>query len=124
MRPLFAAVAVLAIVACSSPVEPPAINVEQVIFAPREPTIRITNRTDAPVYWFIVGRKASALVDWRPMVCDECPSIAPNATVSRRYDESLIDASEREAFVYWWHAVIVDGERRPGVVRNGIVRVR
>jgi hypothetical protein len=124
MRRLFSTVTMVLTAACSSPVEPAAVNLDQVIFTPRAPNIRISNRTFAPVYTFIVGRNASAVVDWFPCVREDCPSIPPFTTVTKRYDESFIDASETEALVYWWHAEVVNGERRAGVVRSGVVRVR
>jgi hypothetical protein len=109
---------------CSSPVEPRSIKLEQVTFSARAPYMHITNRTSAPVYTFIVGRNASAFVDWFPCVSEECPSIPPLKTVSKHYNDANIDANETEALVYWWHAEVVGGERRAGVVRSGVVRVR
>jgi hypothetical protein len=123
MRRLLAVLAVV-FASCSSPVEPHSINLDQVIFAPRDPYIRITNRTNAPVYTFIVGRNASAAVDWFPCVSEECPSIPPLKTVSKHYSDAIIDENETEALVYWWHAEVVGGERRAGVIRSGVVRVR
>ena len=71
--------------------------------------LSIINRTDKPVYVFIVGRELSALIDWIPTV--EGEGIAPSGLERRRYADMDFLQNEREAVVYWWHATVKNGVR-------------
>ena len=71
-----------------------------------EQQIAITNQTRRPIFTFVVGREMAALVYWVPcMSGPECEPLPPGATRYVPYPSAAIPEAEREALVYWWHAV-------------------
>jgi len=90
----------------------------------REQRILITNVTRQPIFTFVVGRNAAELINWAPCVAaPSCPPLAPGKTRHAPYPARyLADGREREreALVYWWHAI----RGRDGVVRPDSIRVR
>ena len=84
-----------------------------------EYAVVIRNRTNAPMFTFVVGRQAAALVDWFPCVdAVRCPPIMPGRAATRTVNGTLERIREREALVYWWHAV----GRPDGTVGHDSVR--
>lgn len=77
----------------------------------------IQNGLNEYIYYFIVGRQLSFLIDWIPHLDDE-RSVAPGRTKSVPYDEILMsqDPSETQVVVYWWQATLRDGKRVPGTL--------
>ena len=115
----------LASSACNSATEPRTIDVEDVVFTARKPTLEIRNNTDKPIFYFVVGRNASAYTDWYPCVDEtECPTIPPKGTLVKTYQELGIQQTEVEALVWWWHAVTVDGQRKPEFIHQGLIKIR
>ena len=89
--------------------------------------IAITNRTGALVYTFVLGRNASALVDWIP--CSDpatCAGLEVGGTRRVPNPSSLgTSPPETEALVYWWHLVPAPGGGfKPDSIRVGVVRLR
>jgi hypothetical protein len=69
--------------------------------------VRLHNRTDAPVYTFVIEREAAARTDWgtcsNPNTCD---GIDPGEHRTIGYDDIAgYGAGAKEAIVYWWHLI-------------------
>jgi hypothetical protein len=88
-------------------------------------TIRLTNRAARPAFTFVVGRGVAAVVDWGPCVdAARCPPIPPGETRRVPYPGGLVGPDEREALVYWWHAVGgPEGAPRVDSIRVIVVRL-
>lgn len=81
----------------------------------------LTNKTSSPVFYFLVGREASALVDW--IACadpDRCPTIQPGSSISVQRSQ-INGGSEPEILVFWWHGVNTPAGPRPDSVRRAIL---
>ena len=83
------------------------------------PELVLTNRTDEPVYTFVVGKRALSHIRWGPSVGGE--SLAPGADMRLSYAD--LQKGEEEVVVHWWHAVEEDGARVPGDVRSFVVEL-
>lgn len=85
--------------ACDSPVGPLVIQT-------RPSSLLLTNRSDSSLYYFIVERESSALVDW--IVCESpsCPGVGPHSAKAIAYSQIVgYSDGEREAMLYWWRLV-------------------
>lgn len=89
----------------------------------RQQDIAITNRTPRPIYTFVVGRQAAALINWALCVSGtSCAPLPPGETRRAPYPTTLLSSAEREVLVYWWYAVRgSDGRLRPGSLHVEIV---
>ncbi|MFK7848834.1 MAG: hypothetical protein AB8G77_26340 [Rhodothermales bacterium] len=67
-----------------------------------------------------MGLKASALIDWYPVVSDG-NAILADETITIERSAVDPDGVETEVLVYWYDAVIVDNMERPGEVQYFIV---
>ena len=111
---------------CGTATTPPTgpAGGETIYAVAREQRISITNVTRQPIFTFVVGRNAAELINWAPCVAaPSCPPLAPGKTRHAPYPARyLADGREREreALVYWWHAI----RGRDGVVRPDSIRVR
>ena len=89
--------------------------------------IRITNRTTKPVYTSTVGRELAAHILLNTQCVDpiKCPPIAPGDTEEVSYPSPVIPEGEREALVYWWHALHTgpSGEQVPDSLRSTVVKL-
>ncbi len=85
-----------------------------------ESAILLSNHTGRTVYYFAVGRNASALIDWVPIVSDE-NAILHDETLEIERSDVDPDRVETEVLVYWWHAVVIDNKPAPGEVSNFVV---
>lgn len=114
---LFIACAAAVCTACSSPNQP--VVVDGVIASATRDKVAVTNARAKPVFVFVVGRSAAAVIDWRACVTErDCPSIAVGDT--REFVINPLESSyhETEALVYWWQAVT-----RAGVLQHDSIRV-
>lgn len=106
---------------CSALTAPtPAVAVGADALAKR---IVITNRSRRPVFTFVVGRRAAALILWAPCVgAPGCGHVEPGGTRTEPYPGQEQGEAEQEAIVHWWHAV-PDGHGglRPDSIRSLIV---
>lgn len=82
----------------------------------------VTNGTDARIYYFIVGRETATLIDWLPHLNLET-SIGRRQTARIDPEHLFRSETEDEVIVYWWHAVVREGEAAPGEVHSFIVRL-
>lgn len=108
--------------ACSSATGP--VSIGGVIADAKLGAIFIQNRTSQPVYTFVVGRNASALVDW--IACSDpakCAAIHPGQTRTEPYPQGVVAQNETEALVYWWHIVPNGAVFKPDSIRVGVVRL-
>jgi hypothetical protein len=113
---------ILGVPACSSSTAP--LVMEGVIVAPRSNRLAVTNGRSRPIFTFAVGRNAAALVDWFPCVdATSCPPIAQGDTRMLTYHRDGTGMPEREALLYWWHAVPGPNGLRPDSIRVMIVRL-
>lgn len=125
-RALWAAVLVactMSLLGCSSSTAPLAS--EGVIARSSHAKVAVTNTRANPVFVFVIGRNASAVVDWRPCVTGaECVPLAAGGT--REYEINPITSSyhEAEALVYWWQAVTRDGTLQPDSIRHMVVPLK
>jgi hypothetical protein len=67
------------------------------------PTLTITNPISEPIYYFVVGQKESALIDWMPF-CGEANRIPEGKTKKVDCMRQLV-AGESTLLVYWWKGV-------------------
>lgn len=120
-RALLAQLLVALALACTATTGP--IQIGGVEALARRGKIQITNRTERPVFTFVVGRETSALIDWMPCVDSvRCPPLEVGATRTVPYPVKIGGAPEKEALIYWWHAVpAAGGGFRPDSIRYGIV---
>lgn len=85
----------------------------------------IHNGLNDRIYYFIVGRQLSALINWIPHLDDE-RSVAPGRTRSVSYDDIMMsqEPPETQAVVYWWQATERDGKRVPGSLNQAVLELR
>lgn len=82
--------------------------------------VHVTNDTPDRIYYFVVGRELSTLIDWVPHL-NEDQSVAPRRTHSIPYSEIPMQGAETEAVFYWWIADMRDGERVPGDLQSRVI---
>lgn len=89
----------------------------------RDQKIDVMNRTERPVFTFVVGRDLAALINWAPCVdAVRCPPIPPGSIRSEAYPQVRSGVAEREAIVYWWHAIRgADGTLHADKIRGRLV---
>jgi len=88
------------------------------------PVLQLTNNTTAPVYAFVIERRAAAYTDWAPCTdAAACPGIVSGATVAVPYGKIVgYTPAAREAIVYWWHLMPDGGSGfRPDSLRAVVV---
>ena len=83
------------------------------------PDLVVVNGTRDVAYTFVTGRKAAASIRWAPSV--DGRGLAPGARERLPYAD--FQKTEEEVIVYWWQAVVRDGERVHGQVRRFIVEL-
>jgi hypothetical protein len=90
------------------PVAPQTSGPLRITPIPSAATLVVANRGTEPVFTFIVGRNASAVINWAPCWdAERCAPILPGAQLTVPYAALAGGASsmpETEAIVYWWHA--------------------
>ena len=103
MHRYLAVFAVLAALACNSPVA--VGGTLDVSVAPTG--LRIVNNSGAPAYFFAVERETAARINWAPCVDPEqCREVAVGAETTVPYTAVAGWApGAHEAIVYWWHLV-------------------
>ena len=98
-------------------------STDQVAASARNGQIEVRNNSQEAAFIFVLGREAAAYTDW--IACADPTACTPIAAGSRRsvaYPSSQVRANEREALVFWWHAVRgMDGDFRPDSIRSVIV---
>ena len=104
------------------------VSLEGVRAAARGDEVEVINGRQEPIWVFVVGRKASAYVDWAPCVSGATcqPPIEAGARRTYRFDpETQEGEREREVLVYWWTAEPGPADEAvPGRIRAMIVPVR
>lgn len=83
----------------------------------------ISNDTSQRLFYFVVGRRVAALINWTPHL-DPAESVP--ARGERAIDISEImkwEDGEEEAIVYWWRAVPGDTSKVPGTINSIIVEL-
>jgi hypothetical protein len=92
-------VVVIALVACSSPTAPVEVA------ATPEQSIRLSNSTSAPIYYFTIECDAAALANWAPCTDPStCRHVQPGESRLIPYSEiGLYTPAADAALVYWWH---------------------
>jgi hypothetical protein len=76
----------------------------------------VENFTTERIWTFAIGQKAGATVLWAPNLAGE--GIEPGRRKGLALDEILMAPDEQEVLVYYWGAVVEDGEVVPGPVRS------
>ena len=77
-------------------------------------SIVMSNDLNQRIYYFMVGRNLSVLIDWVPQLVEE-QSVSPGRSVSVPYEDIMMDpAGETQVGVSWWTAVVRDGKGVPG----------
>jgi hypothetical protein len=91
--------AIIGSIACSSPAGP-----VEVATTPDQ-SIRMSNGTNAPIYYFAIDANALALANWAP--CTDpvtCPNVQPGKARLIPFSEIALYSPETAmAVVYWWH---------------------
>ncbi len=81
----------------------------------------LSNETSERVYYFVVGRRIAALINWIQHL-DPAMSVAPGGEQRIGYDEIMqVEGGEEEAIVYWWYAEQQGEEAKPGKLHLIIV---
>lgn len=94
----------LLLVACVSPTGLVSDGTLEVL--PRRADVQLRNLSDRAAYSFIAERETLALIDWRPCVTADCPSVAPHERLAVPHDRIVGYApGAHEAVVFWWRAV-------------------
>lgn len=99
MSRILTCVAAIVVAACDAPAGPLAVWA-------RPPSLLLTNRSDSSLYYFIVERESSALIDW--IVCESpsCPGVGPRSAKAIPYSQIAgYSDGDREAILYWWRLV-------------------
>ncbi len=83
--------------------------------------VLLSNGLESTVYYFMVGRQLSVLIDWIPHLDDD-QSVAAGRSVAIPYEDIMMnsDTGETEVIVYWWQATMRDGKRVPGDITSVI----
>ena len=74
----------------------------------RDQHVVVTNNSASPIFTIVVGRNAEARVDyvWPPCVdTAKCPPVQVGDSRVHPYGTLILDPSEKEVVVHWWHAV-------------------
>ena len=73
--------------------------------------LRITNFSDAPIYYFVVERQSAAFVDWGPCTNPStCTSVAAHGDAQVPFGRIVgYEPGESEAIFYWWRLVPTAG---------------
>lgn len=64
----------------------------------------IANEGDAPLYSVAFDEELMPLIDWVPMICDECGKVEPGT--ARYIDDDEVAAPGRVVIVYYWRATL------------------
>jgi hypothetical protein len=73
---------------------------------PRDADVQLRNLSERPVFYFMAERETLTLIDWRPCVTAECPSVAAHALLTVPHEQIVgFTPGAREAVVFWWRAV-------------------
>ncbi len=79
--------------------------------------LEVKNRIASPLYYFVVDKNASFLIDWIPTVGEDTPSISPYARKNIPFEDIIGFENDSETVIfYYWKAVEVNGELTPGPV--------
>ncbi len=91
-------------------------DAERVTATLAEDELVVTNHTREPIWTFVIGRASAALIYWVPHL--EGEGLAPGASERIKLSDIDKSKSEDEVLVYWWQAIVEDGERVPGEVHS------
>ena len=119
MNRILVSLGLLSLVACNSPTEPLGV-----VAAP--PSLKLTNPSDASIYYFIVERVYAARINWGPCANPRtCAAVPPHATSTVPYDDiGGYAPGAKEAIVYWWHLMPRGGTRfEPDSIRGIVVQL-
>lgn len=83
----------------------------------------IVNDGDTPLYSVAFDEELMPLIDWVPMLCDDCGKVEPGTT--RYFDDDSIAAPGRLVIVYYWRATLkgASAELVPGPVMHRRIRL-
>jgi hypothetical protein len=108
--------------ACTSSTAP--TQIDGVVARSTHGHLTIANRTDSPVFLFVIGRETVNVIDWIPCTdAVRCPPLAPGASVTQPNPRRTDTSREKEAVVYWWHVVPSQGGFRADQIRSGVVKL-
>ena len=96
---------------------------EQVLAFIARDQLTIHNNTDSNIYHFAVGETIAQLIDWAPSLRND-KRISPGKGVDLSLDQdNFISPQDTNILVYWWDAVSVNGELRPGNIQFRMVPI-
>ncbi|MDN5204879.1 hypothetical protein QQ008_26040 [Fulvivirgaceae bacterium BMA10] len=86
--------------------------------------LKIHNRFESEIYYFVVERNTAALINWVPRVGKNSPFVESGKTVEVNF-ESILGYKDdaEEAIVYYWIAIHQKGSLVPGNVHSIIVNL-
>jgi hypothetical protein len=75
------------------------------------PLVRMTNRSSAPIYVFVVESRTLAVIDWLPCADPvRCPGIPAGRDSIIPYSAIAgYEPDAEEAVLYWWHLIPGEG---------------
>ena len=95
----------------------------EVIGTVRSSSIVLSNRTGAPVYYFVVGRATVTVILWAPYVSEE-NEIPSGRSVEIAVKDIPGGENETEVIAYWWHARQEGGELRAGEIQYIVLALK
>ena len=98
-------------IACEHTTKPQS-HTGEVVVRSASSKLHITNKTDAPIYYFVVGRVSAASINWVAF-SNVSNRIVKDSTMSIPYNDIYRGEHEKEVIVHWWHAA------RPGTAARG-----
>ena len=85
--------------------------------------IAVHNGSDRPLYTFLVSAHIQPLIDWIPMICDDCGKVEPGETRLFPVDQIIGASSGDTVVVHYWRAVVGPGGVVPGEMNFRRVRL-
>lgn len=86
--------------------------------------LAIVNDGGDPIYSIAFDEATLPLIDWIPMVCEECGKVEPGATRYVDVDSISGGGPGRWAVVFYWRATLSPGDRPiPGPISHRRIRL-
>jgi hypothetical protein len=104
MKPILVGAVLFLSLACSNATDP---SVGTLVVRRTPPSLELTDRSVAPVYYFAIERGSLAYIDWAPCVDPAyCSPVDAGGRISLKYSKIAgYFPGAKQAVVFWWHVV-------------------
>lgn len=97
-------------------------GIDKIIASIHNNTVVLSNGGKTDLYYLVIERGTTALIDWVPSVSDESVALSPGESVTIPFgDITGYKAGDRELILYYWESVTVNGEKVAGEVHNELL---